>query len=87
MVFNICDLVFFKVKHRARYGCEGGSYYHNFDMNKPYLVTDIHGQSISIQDLTDKKFHFITDANIKFCSKEECKLKIRKLKLERIVNK
>jgi len=56
-------------------------------MNKPYLVTDIHGQSISIQDLTDKKFHFITDANIKFCSKEECKLKIRKLKLERIVNK
>ena len=85
MEFKEGDLVYFKVKHIARYGCEGGSYYHDFDMNKPYIITGIHGTSISIQDLTNKKFHFITEPILKFYTKEEYTFKIRQEKLERIL--
>jgi len=82
---KIGDIVYFKIKCKAHYCKKGGSYFYYFDVDKPYLLDGLHGNSCTITNLNDNTSHFITDMSIKLFSEKEYKYKTRKNKLKRII--
>jgi hypothetical protein len=61
---KIGDIVHFKKKKTALYGCKSGTYEYFFNPDHKYQITSMHGlDCCNIKNINNGTNHFITDMN------------------------